>query len=307
MTDLIIAVVQKGDHSLGYYDLATGAEIERIALDPYPHECVATPDRQLMYICHFGLALAEDEGPGGHTVSVVDLIARQRIGILDCAPYRRPHGIALDEQGALYVLSEGNSQLLIAPQPQNLEFSRVLPTGGEGSHIASVTADGRLVFSSNMKSNTVSAIFTEHARDPISIPVGKRPEGSVLDTAQKRLYVACRESAEIAVIDVENLQVLPSIKTKPGPVRLCWDDRGNLLAPLYHAQSLAIIEPIAPEQQRFIELPGKPISISFDAATGLALASLHGKQIAVIDCKTEQVQRLISSRADPDPALIVPN
>ena len=305
MSDPILIVVQKGDHSLGYYDLANGYELGRLELDPYPHECVLSADRRYVYICHFGLALAEDEGPGGHTVSVVDSAARRRIGVLDCAPYCRPHGIALDAQGALYVLSEGNSQLLIAPAPLSFTFTRVLPTGGEGSHIASASADGGIVFSSNMKSHTVTAIFTAGERDPISIPVGERPEGSVLDTAQQKLYVACRESAEIAVIDVQSLRALEPIKTGAGPVRLCWDDRQRLLAPLYHDQQLAVIDPTQPDQQEFIDLPDKPISISFDAATGLALASLHGDRIAVIDLARQRVSRLIATRSDPDPAIIL--
>ncbi len=36
----ILVVVQKGDHSLGYYDLERGEELHRIPLDPYPHEFV---------------------------------------------------------------------------------------------------------------------------------------------------------------------------------------------------------------------------------------------------------------------------
>ena len=305
MTDDMVIVVQKGDHSLGYYDLASGREIDRMPLDAYPHECAVSSDGRYLYICHFGLALAEDEGPGGHTVSVVDIGARRRIGVLDCAPYRRPHGIAIDRQNRLYVLSEANSQLLFSSEPLSLKFTATQPTGGLGSHIASVSAEGKRVFSSNMKSNTLSVIFMDQERDPISIPIGARPEGSVLDLAQQKLYVACRESAEIAVIDIHTLQALASIKTGPGPVRLCWDDRQRLLAPLYHAASLAVIDPGQPDRQQLIALPDKPISISFDATTGLALASLHGDQIAVINCAIPQVCQLISTRADPDPALIV--
>ena len=38
----IIVVVQKGDHSFGYYDLSTGIELSRTPIDPFPHELAIT-------------------------------------------------------------------------------------------------------------------------------------------------------------------------------------------------------------------------------------------------------------------------
>ncbi len=76
----VIVVVQKGDHSLGYYDFETGAELDRVLIDPFPHEFAISPDGRLAYMAHFGVPLAEDEGPGGNTVSVVDIQARRRVG-----------------------------------------------------------------------------------------------------------------------------------------------------------------------------------------------------------------------------------
>jgi len=57
----------------------------------------------------------------------------------------------------------------------------------------------------------------------VVIPVGKHAEGSVLDAEERRLYVMNRESAEISFIDVKRLQVLGSVPTPPGPVRVCRD------------------------------------------------------------------------------------
>lgn len=74
----VILVVQKGDHSLGYDDFETGSEIDRVPVDPFPHEFSLSPDGRFAYLAHFGVELAEHEGAGGNTVSVVDLRARRR-------------------------------------------------------------------------------------------------------------------------------------------------------------------------------------------------------------------------------------
>ena len=62
-----LVVVQKNDHSLGFYDFQTGQETARIALDPFPHEFVLSRDRRYALQTHFGVALAEDEGAGGRS------------------------------------------------------------------------------------------------------------------------------------------------------------------------------------------------------------------------------------------------
>ncbi len=194
----VLLVVQKNDHSLGYYGLESGCELDRVPLDPYPHEFALTGDRRTAFIGHFGVALAEDEGPGGHTVSVVDIPARRRVGTLDCGRFRRPHGIDLDAKGAVYAVSEGASRLLVARDPADGRFGGDQPTGGQGSLWVTVTRDGCLAFVSNMVSNSVTVLFPqEPARPPVILPVGERPEGSVLDAAEQRLYVVCRESSQI--------------------------------------------------------------------------------------------------------------
>ena len=100
----VMVVVQKGDHSLGYYDFETGRELGRVAVDPFPHEFTLSADKRTAYLAGFGVALAEHPGDGGSTVSIVDVAGRRRIGTVHCGDYRRPHDVALDGRGTLYVL-----------------------------------------------------------------------------------------------------------------------------------------------------------------------------------------------------------
>ena len=144
----VIVVVQKGDHSLGYYDFATGAEIDRVPVDPFPHEFSLSPDGRFAYLAHFGVALAEHAGPGGNTVSVVDIQARRRIGTIDCKSYRRPHDVVFDGNGWLYILSEGTSTLLVVKGLASGRIDQMIPTRGRGSHMVSVSRDGSLAFCS---------------------------------------------------------------------------------------------------------------------------------------------------------------
>ncbi len=302
----VLLVVQKGDHSLGYYDFITGAELDRVMIDRFPHEFTLSRDQRLAYMAHFGVALAHLPGDGGNTVSVVDLAARQRVGTVTCGQYRRLHDVALDAKGALYILSEASNRLLISKEPATGAVDVGIPTGGIGSHMVTVKRDGSMAFCSNMTSGTVSALFPDDPeRPPVLLPVGKQPEGSVLDDDERRLFVVNRESAEIHVIDAEHLVVKDVVRTPPGPVRICRDPGLGLLVALYHGRGLLILDPDDLQRQRVVSLPDKAISVSYHAESGAALLSTHAHCVCVVDTAASVHRRSIPTRGDPDPTAVV--
>jgi YVTN family beta-propeller protein len=302
----VMLVVQKGDHSLGYYDFETGRELGRVAVDPFPHEFALSADRRTAYLASFGVALAEHSGEGGTTVSVVDVPGRRRVGTVDCGAYRRPHDVTLDGRGTLYVLCEGSSRLLVVRDPASGRFDAALPTLGHGSHMVTVLRDGSVAFCSNMESGTVTALFPDSPDRPgVVLPVGRHAEGSTLDGDERRLYVMNRESAEISIIDVRQLRSIGSIPTPPGPVRVCRDD-DRLLVALYHGCGLLLVDLHDPTTQRTVPLPAKAISVAYHAPSRTALLSCHDQRVYLVDTVAGSVVRSIETRSDPDPVAVVP-
>jgi len=286
--------------------VSDGTEAARIALAPFPHEMALSPDRRFAYLAHFGVALAEDGGPGGASVSVVDLVERRLAASLSCFDWRRPHGIATDAAGRLYVLSEATGRLLYSAAPLEQPLAPIGETGGKGSHIVTVSRDGRLAACSNMSTNDVSLLdCADPERPAIGIATGSRPEGSVLDRAEERLYVACRESAEITVIDLTAGKAVEPIATPAGPVRLCWAGDERLLAPLYHAGALAVVAPGGREVTQVIELPAQPVSVGYDAELDWAFCGTLGDQVVCVDLAAGKVVRRIDTRPGPDPVATI--
>lgn len=301
-----LVVVQKGDHSLGYYDFVTGAERHRVALDPFPRDLTLTSDGRRAYVCHFGVALPEDPGDDGRTVTVIDLQRRRRVATIECGEHRRPYGVAVDLAGVAYVAAEGSDHLLVARRPTSGRFDAALPTGAKGPHVVTVTRDGSLVFVSHPRAGMVSALFPgDPERPAVTIKVGGHPEGTALDEDERRLYVACRETAELAVIDVKRLAVTAQIRTARGPVRVWPDGHGLLLVPLHHDRSLAIMEAPSGLRQRRVPLPAPPVSIGYHAASGSALVATVGHEVCVVDVKKARVARRIATRRDPDAVAVI--
>jgi YVTN family beta-propeller protein len=304
--DPVALVVHKGDHSIGFYALPSGTETGCIEVDRYPHELAISADGRLALVTHFGVALAEHEGAGGNSVSVIDIEARRRVARLDCGVHRRPHGIALDSRGRVMVLSEATSHLLVFDHAIGGELRSTHATGGRGAHMVTVTRNGSVAFCSNMLSGTVSVVDLDNGNaPPVVIAVGARPEAAVLDDAERRLYVVNRESGDVAVIDVASRRVCDRIAAGAGPVRICWADDGTLLVALYHARELVRIDPARHAVITRLPLPDAPISIAFDALRDTVYMSTLGQEVVAVDLPAARISGRFATRADPDPVALV--
>lgn len=194
---------------------------------------------------------------------------------------------------------------MVVRDPLSGRFDHAIPTRGEGSHMVSVLRDGSMAFSSNMESGTLSVLFPrEPDRPAVVLQVGSHAEGSALDAEERRLYVMNRESAEISVVDVRRLEVVATVKTPPGPVRVHRDGE-RLLVALYHGCGLLIVDLKEPARQQVVPLPAKAISVSYHAPSGMALLSCHDQRVYLVDVAAGKVARSFAARPDPDPATVV--
>ena len=149
-----LVVLHQLDASLGGYDVASGRELFRLPTAEFPHELCLSPDRRRLYVTEYGLRGVESEGEGGNTVAVFDLHARARVGTLSTGEYRRPHGVAADVGGRLYVTSEPRRTLLIF-RLEDQSFLHVVDVEQEIPHVVAVSPDGRTAVTANIGSGTV--------------------------------------------------------------------------------------------------------------------------------------------------------
>jgi YVTN family beta-propeller protein len=215
-----LLVLHKGQSSLGFYTdqgkLITAAPVNR-----HPHEMVFSPDGRYAFTTDNGTMRIEQAGTGGNTISIIDLKERRKVGEISTGEFRRPHGIAwvnAKTPGQLLVSTELPDQLLIIDAVAR-KVIRTLPTGGKTSHMVVASPDGKYAFISNSTSANVSAIELATGKVKL-IPAGPRPEGSVVSKDGKRLYVCNRDGASISIIDVGRLEVIQTVKTGGGPVRV---------------------------------------------------------------------------------------
>lgn len=296
-----LLLVEKCAHAFSFYDLRSGEQIKSIRLPDFPHEFVVDSEGRYAYVGHYGIETQAHNGEGGSSVFVIDLKTREHVRTLDIWPFRRPHGIAIDAKDRLYVLSEGDSALLVFDDPRTeIKPSRALPSGGYKSHLVALRSDGEVAFSLNLLSNTVTFLKPQDPTfAPVPIVPGVRPEGNCFSADEKLLYVANRQSETIVAIDVETLKVVASAKTGTDPTRIYRDRRNRLFVTNYGDDYMSVYTP-ALEQIGTVPLPSLPIGMSFHPQRDEAYISLKSDQIGVLDLETLRFSRYFPTLREPD-------
>ncbi|HEU0201000.1 MAG TPA: YncE family protein [Burkholderiaceae bacterium] len=302
-----LITVQKFGHCLSAYDTADGRELARVTLPDYPHEFALDARRGLAYVGHYGIPTQFDEGEGGHAVLVVDVRGARVLRRLECgSEYRRIHGIAVDDAGRVFVLSETAKALLVFERPlDDTRPQRIRASGGERSHILAVSRDGTRAYSANLLSNTVTLIRPFDGEGPAqALATGSRPEGLALTPDESVLYVTHRGSNTLTAVDTTRWTVKGEVATGADPTRAVVARGGRVLVTHYGEHTIGVYGPdLAPEA--LIEVPAHPIAVGIDARDGRVYATLKDASVAVIDPETWRVERCFRVGAEPDGVALV--
>jgi YVTN family beta-propeller protein len=301
-----LLLVQKCAHTFSFYDLATGQAEKHIVLPNFPHEFVVDPVRKLAYVGHYGIETASHLGEmGGHSVFVIDLELREHVKTLNLWPFYRPHGLAVDGQGRLFVMSEAHNTLLRFSDPLAQQVPDLaVPSGGHKTHLFTLTRDGQTAYALNLLSNTVTKI---KPNDPTFAPVaampGPTPEGNVLSSDESLLYVANRGDDTIVAIDTASMKVVGAGKTRRDPNRVYRskdrEGRDVLLATNSGEQSLSVFDTDLKER-RCVQLPANPLALSFHPTERAAYISFQDQTVRRLNLDRFEFEQEIATLREPD-------
>lgn len=302
-------VLQKGVSSLAWY--TPDGKIENtVAVGQHPHEMVFSRDKRYLYTTDNGTMRIEQPGAGGNKVSIIDLVARKRIGQISTGEYRRPHGIDIDPAtGRLAVTSEAPDKLLIV-DPSTRTVLRAYDTRGKTPHMVTFGPGAKFAYVSNSGSGTIAAIRLSDG-EVKTIPTGTRPEASALSPNGKELYVCNRESGTVSVIDTSKNAVVATIQTGKGPVRAAVTPDGRTLVyALMHDKQIGMIDTATRRQVTTVPVSGTPISLTLSSDGRTACASAEEEDtVFVISVPARRVVKTLKTPkgAGPDPVLEYPS
>ncbi|OLT47567.1 hypothetical protein BJF85_15440 [Saccharomonospora sp. CUA-673] len=304
-----LVVVEKSGHAVAFHDVDDGTLLKRIELGEYPHEMVVDRARGLAYIGHYGVRMSGDVGAGGTRVFVVDVRARELVRTIDLDPFNRLHGIALDEQNRLYVLSEEKAVLVRIDDPaaEDAAPSAAVHTGGIKTHMVVTNREGSRAYVTGLLSHTVSRVDPhDGAAAPVVVSPGRLPESCALSGDEQDLYVGARQDKQLVRFDARTLKEkqradVPGdplrVYVVPGEDKLLTTDIENRTVTRYDADLV---------EERSIAFDGTPAGISFHPAAPTAFVTLLDVDtVAILDLKTFEITGTIATGSEPDVTALI--
>src|SRR5712692_4890286 len=201
-----LVVLNKEESSLVIVDPMAKKVVGRVPTGEAPHEVTVSSDGKLAFVGNYGARTP------GNSISVIDLVAQKELRRVDLGPLRRPHGIIF-AGGEVYFTAEVN-KLIGRYDPASNQVDWLLGTGQNGTHMVLLSKDLNEIFTTNIGSDTISAI--ERASGPLGwnetvIPVGKGPEGMDLAPDGKELWAAHSGDGGVSIIDVASGKVVQTL------------------------------------------------------------------------------------------------
>jgi YVTN family beta-propeller protein len=299
-----LLVLNKDDATLAIVDPSSGEVMGTVAVGDGPHELVTSTDGKLAFASNYG------SGPApGRTISMIDIAAKKELRRIDVSPLSRPHGLAF-ANGKLYFTAEADKKIArYDPAADKIDWQ--FETGQATTHMVLPTADARTLFTSNIGSDSVSAIEQTAGGTwtQTVIPVGKGPEGIDLSPDGRQVWSAHSRDGGVSIIDVASKKVVQTLAVgtkRSNRIKLTPDAKFALISDL-DAGELIVLDAAARKEIKRLALGKMPEGILLPRSGGSAYVAVNGDNfIAVVDLKTWQVTKKIHTGRGPDGMAWVP-
>lgn len=290
----VLLIGNKGEDTLSFVDLATGQELGRQRTGKAPHEIAISPDGKTAAVVSYG----------GKSIDMFDVASRSKLKTIDLAPNEGPHGIVWLRDGCIVATTE-RSRSVVLVDPKAGKVMASIPTDQEATHMVAVTSDGRMAYTANIRSGTVSVIDLQRRRKIRDIPVGGEPEGIALSREEQVLWVADLKGARVQAFDVETLDKLGEVATGPVPIRVAASPDGRWIVTSNVGDgSLTLIDASTRQKVRDVSIAGTQdagqVTILFGTDGRLYAAETGRNTVAEIDLATGKVLRRLPAGANGD-------
>ena len=299
-----LLVLNKEDATFVIVNPDSGAILATVPIGQGPHELVASTDGKWAFASNYG------SGPApGHTISMIDIVAKKELRRIDTAPLSRPHGLAF-ANGKLYFTAEADKKIArYDPVADKVDWT--FETDQNATHMVLPTRDLKTIFTSNIASNSVSAIeqgaggtWTQTV-----IAVGQGPEGIDLSPNGREVWSAHSRDGGISIIDVaakKVTQTIPLGTKRSNRVKLTPDGKCALVSDIDTGE-VVVVDAAARKDIKHIPLGKSPEGILIPPSGGRAFVAVNGdNHVAVVDLKTWMVTKKLQTGIGPDGMAWVP-
>jgi DNA-binding beta-propeller fold protein YncE len=297
-----LLVANKGEHTLGIVDPATGKQLATVAEGGITgHEVTASPDGKTAYVPIYGNSGVGKPGTNGQNMVIIDIASRKITGNVDFGPVRPHCPVFGPKNGLLYVTTELHQAITIV-DPQTLKIVGTVPTGQPESHMLAISQDGHRGYTANVGPGTVSVLDLDAKKVLTIIPISHETQRISISNDDSMVFTSDQTKPQLAVIDtatnkVKNRVPLPgtgygTASTKDGR----W-----LLVCVPGTKQLAVVDLQSMKVAHTVDVPSSPQEVIVRPDGKVAYVSCDSSnQVAAIDLATWKVSKLIDTGKGAD-------
>src|SRR5215468_2758509 len=302
----VAVIVHKWDNSVGFYDSNTGKRLAKVEIGVKPHEMALSAGRRLAYITNYGVNTYTQQEEGGNSISILDLVRRDRVGEIELGKFHRPHGIERGRSGRLYVTCDFPPSLLMI-DPAKRAILREYPVGQTLPHMVMITRDEKKAYTANAGSGTVTVIDLVTGKVIKNIDIGGVPMGLAMSRDEMRLYAANRTGNRVAIIDTRRDEVSDWIEIPGQPVRAgLTPDGRHLIVTLIETGEAAIVDASSRRVIHRVRTGANSEGIGIDPSGQFGYVSAQGdNKVIKLSLKDWRPLLEIETAARPDPIAII--
>jgi DNA-binding beta-propeller fold protein YncE len=301
-----IAVVEKKAGEVGFYS-ASGKRVGGVKVGTHPHEMLLSADNRYLYVSDNGILWMTDPGEGGNTISIIDVKAMKKTGVIDLGNYRRPHGLDLDRKTGRLLSTIENPDGLLLIDVASRKVVRKYDVQGTDPHMVLFGPTAEWAYVSNSASHTIAAVHLASGKVKL-IPTDQRPQGGMLSRDRKLIYMTNSDGNSIALIDPLKNERVGTIATGKGPGRIAQTPDGKTLVyNLQPGEAVGFADLATRKETGQVALGGRPLSLALSADGRLAYAGVQDNdKICVVSVAERKVIQEIRTPKGAGPDTVAP-
>lgn len=289
----LLLVANKGDHTLGLIDPASGRQIATVSEDGVTgHEVIASPDGHRAFVPIYGDSGVGLPGSDGSKLAVIDLDQRKLVNTIDFGHGVRPHcPIIGPKDGLLYITTEVDKSVAII-DPKTLKIVGSIPTTQPESHMLAITADGKYGYTANVGPGTLSVLDLAQRKTIAVIPVATHVQRISVSPDNRWAFTSDTQQPRLAVINTSTRKVERWISLPATGYGSAFSNDGKqLLIALPNANRVAVIDLASSRVVKTVDVPAAPqeVLVRPDSKVAYVSCSQSG-QVAAIDLNNWNVK-----------------